>query len=178
MPGAAVGAAASVKIALLAPGAAMRDGAKEADTPAGTPLTATSIPASNPLAGVVVKVIGTDPPGGTLALVTLEANEKVAAGRTVRVTATDFSIPAPSAPMVNVETPAGVVEAADSVNTVLPLPGAGIMVLLKPAVTPARILPTDKYTAALKPLPAEVVIVKGTEPPATTVMVAAPAESV
>lgn len=75
MPGAAVGAAASVKIVLPAPGAAMRDGAKVADTPAGTPLTASSIPESNPLAGVVVTVIGTEPPGGTLALATLEASE-------------------------------------------------------------------------------------------------------
>lgn len=101
----------------------------------------------------------------------------MAAGRTVRVTPTDLAIPTPSAPMVKVETPAGVVDAADSVNTVLPLPGAGIMVLLKPAVTPAGRLPTDKYTAALKPLPAEVVTDKVAELPATTVMVAAPVDS-
>ena len=83
VPAAAVEAADSVKMLLPLPGAAMLVGAKLAVTPIGDPLTDNVIAELNPVPFAVVKVIGNDPPGATVALVALGVSVKVP--RTVRL---------------------------------------------------------------------------------------------
>jgi hypothetical protein len=77
VPAAAVEPAASVKVLRPLPGAAMLVGAKLAVTPLGAPLTDSVITELNPFAKAVVKVMGVEPPGATLALVTLGVKVKL-----------------------------------------------------------------------------------------------------
>lgn len=56
-------------------------------------------------------------------------------------------------------------EATDSVKTLLPPPGAAILVFVKLAVTPLGRPLTDKYTIELNPVPGVVVKVMGTDAP-------------
>lgn len=69
-------------------------------------------------------------------------------------------------------------EATDSVKVLLPLPGAGMLVFVKLAVTPLGSPLIDKYTIELKPVPAVVVTVVGTAPPSATLALVALGTSV
>ena len=76
------------------------------------------------------------------------------------------------------EEPVGAVGAAESVNVLLPLPGALILAGANVPVTPDGSPLMEKATAELNPLAVVVVMVKGFELPAATVVLAAFAESV
>jgi len=173
VPAAAVEAAFSVNVLLPLPDAAMLVGAKLAVTPVGNPLIDKATAEVNPFTRAVVNVMGIEPPGATLALVALGVSVKLEACKMVRLNALVLSAPPPTAPRVRVETPGAAVGATDSVKVLLPLPGAGMLVLVKLAVTPLGSPLTDKYTIELKPVPAVVVIVMGTEPPGATLAPAA-----
>ncbi len=136
-PPAAVEVAESVKVLLPLPGAAMVLGAKLAVTPLGAPLADNLIAELNPPTLVVVKVRDFEPPGATLALVPFDVSVKLLEDcKTVRLNARVLSVPPPTAPSVKLDTPGGAVEATESVKMLLPFPGAGILVLVKLAVTP------------------------------------------
>jgi len=75
--------AASDRVLLPLPGAAIVAGAKLAETPVGAPLTDIVMVELKPVPLVVVKIIGIDPPGAMLALVAVGVSVKVA--RTVRL---------------------------------------------------------------------------------------------
>jgi hypothetical protein len=73
-----------------------------------------------------------------------------------------------------VETPGAAVEAAVSVNLLLPLPGAARLAGAKLAVTPLGSPVAEKAIGALKPPEGVVVIVTGIDPPGVRLMPAAP----
>ena len=76
---------------------------------------------------------------------------------------------------VRLEVPVAAVEAADTVNVLVPLPGAAMLVGARLAVTPAGAPLTDNAIAELNPVPFAVVNVIGTEPPGATLAALAPA---
>lgn len=127
------------------PGAATVAGEKLAVTPAGSPVTVKAMAELNAVPFAVVRVIEAVLPRARLALAALAASVNVG-GRMVRLKDTVLSAPAPAAPSVNVWAPAATVEATDSVKVLLPFPGAGMLVLLKLAVTPLGSPLTDKLT--------------------------------
>ena len=75
--GAAAEDADNVNLLLPLPGAAMLDGAKVAVAPLGRPLTDNVMAELKPLAPVVVKVMGNDPPGARLTPVAPTASAKL-----------------------------------------------------------------------------------------------------
>ena len=77
-------------------------------------------------------------------------------------------IPLPAAVTMSVEEPVSAVAAAASVNVLLPLPGALILVGAKVPVTPVGSPLTDKASAELNPFAVLVVKVTGFELPAGT----------
>ena len=79
MPAVVLDDDASVNVLLPLPGAAMLVGKKLAVTPAGCPLTDSATAELNPLAAVVVTVIGIEPPGLMLTLVPPSAIVKLGA---------------------------------------------------------------------------------------------------
>jgi hypothetical protein len=81
--------------------------------------------------------------------------------------------PPPVAVTVRIETPAAAVELAESVRTLLPLPGAGILVGAKLAVTPLGAPLTDKMMAELNPDPLAAVRVIVPDPPGATLALVA-----
>jgi hypothetical protein len=76
-PAAVPEAADSFKVLLPLPGAAMLEGAKLAVTPCGSPLTDNATAELNPFSTAVVKAIGIELPGATLALVALGVSVKL-----------------------------------------------------------------------------------------------------
>src|SRR5579862_2327465 len=105
----------------------MEPGAKVAVTPLGSPLTESATAELNPFTLAVVKVMGIDPPGATLAVVALEVSVMVGAG-TVRLRfKVAMKFPA-FAVIVRVEAPTTALELAVKVNVLCPDPGAAILV--------------------------------------------------
>lgn len=102
VPVAAVAATDRVKVLLPLPGQAMPVGVKLAVTPPGSPLIDNATAEVNPLTRAVVRVIGVEPPGATLALVALGVSVKLAGGKTVRLNGTVLPAPPPTAPRVRV----------------------------------------------------------------------------
>jgi hypothetical protein len=76
-PAVAVEPTDSVKVLLPLPGAAMLVRVKFAVTLFGSPLTDKATAELNPVPAVVVNVMGTEPPGATLALVALDVSVKL-----------------------------------------------------------------------------------------------------
>jgi hypothetical protein len=171
LPGVFVEAAASVKVLLPLPGAAMLDGEKLAVTPLGTPLTARAMAALNPVPPTVVVVIGTDPPRATLALVAL--NVRVKLPETVKMIGQVLAVPPPDTVTSSVEVLAATVAAAERDKMALPPPGPAMLVGKKLAVTPVGTPLIDNATAELNLLTMAVVNVKRAEPPGATVIPAA-----
>jgi hypothetical protein len=136
VPAAAVEPATKVRALLPAPGAAILPGAKVAVTPVGTPLMENATAELNAFTFAVVKVMGADPPGATVALVALDDSVKLAVDCTVRLNGRVLVVPPPTAPIVREETPAVAAELTASVKVLFPLPGAAMLVGLRLAVTP------------------------------------------
>lgn len=89
----------AVKVNVLAPvpGDAILGGANLAVTPAGNPLADNATCDWNPFNTVVDSLIEAEPPGATVALVTLDVSVKVGAGKTVRLSGCVFVTPPPVA---------------------------------------------------------------------------------
>lgn len=102
VPGAFVELAVSVSLLLPLPGEAMLVGEKPAVTPAGSPLIDNATAELNPFTRAVVRVIGTEAPGATLALVALGARVKLEGATMVRPNVTILSVPPPTAASVRV----------------------------------------------------------------------------
>jgi len=98
-PAGAVEVADSVNVLLPLPGDAMLVGRKLAVTPLGTPLTDIEMADLNPALAAVVKVIGIEPPGATLAVVAVGVRVKPGDDKIVRLNAWVLSVCAPTAPM-------------------------------------------------------------------------------
>jgi len=76
-PAVAVEPTDNVRVLLPLPGAAILAWLKFAVTPLGSPLTDNATVELNPAPAVVVNVMGTEPPGGTLALGALDVSVKL-----------------------------------------------------------------------------------------------------
>jgi len=171
VPSMAVAPAASVKVRLPLPGAAMLVDEKLAVTPAGTPLTDKPMGELNSAPPAVVTVIGTEPPRATLALVV--PNENVNVGRTVSFRVCDLATPPPDAARVSVEEPAAAVDAAESDKMALPAPGEAMLCGEMLPLTPAGSPVIDSQIAELKPFTLAVVKVTLVEPPGARLTVVA-----
>ena len=167
-PAGALADAVNVKVLLPLPGEAMLVGAKEAVTPAGSPLTDKATAELKPFATAVVTVTGVEAPEAMLPLVALDESVNVGAGETARLRVMVFVMPPPAAVMVSVELPVEAADAAARVKVLEPLPGEAMLVGAKVPVTPDGSPLIDNATAELNPLDAAVVIVIGVEEPTAT----------
>lgn len=100
MPAGAEEAADKVRVLVPAPGEAMVVEEKADVTPVGRVLTLNATAAVNPLTRVVVRVMGMEPPGTTLALAALAESVKLGGGATVRLKDWVLVTPPPAAVMV------------------------------------------------------------------------------
>ena len=137
---------------------------KLAVTPLGTPAMDKARAELNPFLSTEIRVMRPEVPATTVALEALAVSVKVGIN-TVRLRLAVLLIPPPAAVTVTVETAAAVVEPADKVIVLRPLPGAARLLRENFAVTPFGRPLTDRMIAELNPAPPTVVTVTGIDPP-------------
>jgi hypothetical protein len=153
--------AVSLRVEDPEPGAAMDVGVKLAVTPDGMPLAVKAIADAKPFRAAVVTV---DVPELLRVTVTVVGDALIlksapAGAVTVRLTVVEFTMPPPVPVTVIGYVPIAVLESTVKVRTELPLPGALMGLVPKPADAPVGKPDADKVMAALKPFTTAVVIV-------------------
>ena len=134
-----------------APGAAIEDGLKLADTPAGIPLAESEIRLSKPPEIAAVMVELALPPSAAVTDVGFAESAKPGLAVIVRVTLVVLVSAPPVPAMTMVETPGTAVVAAESVRIDDPDPGAAMPDGVNCAVTPDGKPLTASEIAELKP---------------------------